>query len=249
MAIETTNPTTTVTDINDDVIDAGAVAADAIGAAEIAANAIGAAEIATAAIDADAIATDAITATEIAANAIGASELATDAIGAAEIADGAIDAGAIAGDAITAAKIAANAIGASELAIDAVEEINLSGMAIQSYPDTAAPATVSTGTVAFTYGGAWVQLIAASAIANNFYLSHLVINPTDINHSACFELATGGAGAESAILEVAITRSNSVPIFIPLEKKKIAANARVAIRACSEEAAINDYKVYLVVQK
>lgn len=189
MAIETTNPTTTVTDINDNVIDAGAVAADAITAAEIATNAIGAAEI------------------------------------------------------------AANAIGASELAIDAVEEINLSGMAIQSYPDTAAPATVSTGAVAFTYGGAWVQLIAASAIANDFYLSYLVIYSADPNYSACFELATGGAGAESAILEVAIIKGYNTPIIIPLEKKKIAANARVAIRACSEEAAINDYKVYLVVQK
>jgi hypothetical protein len=89
--------------IDNDVITAGAMAANAIGNSELG--------------------TDAISAAKIAAGAIGNSEIAAGAIGSSELGTGAIDADSIAANAITAAKIATDAITADELSAAAIDEI------------------------------------------------------------------------------------------------------------------------------
>lgn len=90
---------TTLT-IDNDAVDAAAIATNAVGSLEIAQNAVGA----------DEIATDAVGSDEIAANAVGTSEIAANAVTFVEILDGTIDTDELAGNAVSNDKIAPNTI-------------------------------------------------------------------------------------------------------------------------------------------
>jgi hypothetical protein len=112
-----------------------------------------------------------------------------------------------------------------------------------SYPALAAGISrASSGGVAWSTSS-YTEVVPASTIASDFYIAgltwcwHTPLAAVDTTYEWLIELATGGAGAESVIIQVpssvrmdtAVGYPSSNMVIFP-EPKYVAANTRIAVR-------------------
>ena len=112
-----------------------------------------------------------------------------------------------------------------------------------SYPAAAAGISrASSGGVAWSFSN-YTELVPANGITSDFNIAgltfafHTPVAAADTTYQWIIEIATGGAGAESTILQIPVsirgdTLVGYVPSnFIPLaEPKVVAANTRLSVR-------------------
>ena len=112
-----------------------------------------------------------------------------------------------------------------------------------SYPAAAAGISrASSGGVAWSFSS-WTEVVPASTITSAFYLAgltwawHTPVAAADTTYEWIIELGTGGAGAETTIVQIpASVRGDTLVGYVPSnmvilpEPKSIAANTRIAVR-------------------
>lgn len=112
-----------------------------------------------------------------------------------------------------------------------------------SYPAAAAGISrASSGGVAWSFS-AWTQVVPASTITSTFFIAgltwawHTPVAAADTTYEWIIELGTGGAGAETTIIQIpASVRGDTLVGYVPSnfvtlpEPKEVAANTRVSVR-------------------
>lgn len=112
-----------------------------------------------------------------------------------------------------------------------------------SYPaDSAGISRASSGSTAWSFS-AYTELVPADAITSDFYIAgltwswHTPLAATDTTYQWLIELATGGAGSETLIIQVPSSVRNDTAVgFVPgnfvvfPEPKYVAANTRISVR-------------------
>lgn len=112
-----------------------------------------------------------------------------------------------------------------------------------SYPAASAGISrASSGSTAWSFS-AYTELVPANAITSDFYIAgltwswHTPLAATDTTYQWLIELATGGAGSETLIIQVPSSVRNDTAVgFVPgnfvvfPEPKYVAANTRISVR-------------------
>ena len=112
-----------------------------------------------------------------------------------------------------------------------------------SYPALAAGISRASSGTAWGAGSAYTEVVPASTITSTFYIAGITwmwwtpVVAADTTYEIVLELATGGAGAETVIIQVpASLRSDTSVGYVPSmvvmfpEPKQVAANTRVAVK-------------------
>lgn len=112
-----------------------------------------------------------------------------------------------------------------------------------AYPAAAAGISrASSGGAAWSFS-AWTEIVPASTITADFYIAgitwawHTPVAAADTTYQWIIELGTGGAGAETTIIQVPSNiRSDTSAGYVPSmnvnfpEPKFVAANTRISVR-------------------
>jgi hypothetical protein len=112
-----------------------------------------------------------------------------------------------------------------------------------AYPALAAGISrASSGGAAWTLS-AWTEIVPASTITSTFYIAgltwswHTPVAAADTTYQWIIELGTGGAGAETTIIQIpASVRGDTLVGYVPSnmvifpEPRQIAANTRISVR-------------------
>lgn len=112
-----------------------------------------------------------------------------------------------------------------------------------SYPAAAAGISrASSGGVAWSYS-AYTEVVPVSTITSTFYIAgltwawHTPLAAVDTTYEWIIELATGGAGSETMIIQVPSSVRNDTAVGFPSsnmvifpEPKEVAANTRISVR-------------------
>ena len=111
-----------------------------------------------------------------------------------------------------------------------------------SYPGAAAGISRASSGTAWTVS-AYTEVVPASTITATFYIAGITwmwwtpLVATDVTYEVIIEIATGGAGAETMIIQIpASVRMDTAVGYVPSqmiilpEPVEVAANTRVAVR-------------------
>lgn len=112
-----------------------------------------------------------------------------------------------------------------------------------SYPAAAAGISrASSGGVAWSFS-AWTEVVPANGITSQFFIAgltwcwHTPIAAADTTYEWIIEIATGGAGAETTIIQIpASIRGDTLVGYVPTnvvmlpEPRQISANTRISVR-------------------
>jgi len=122
----------------------------------------------------------------------------------------------------------------------------------KTYPLLADPVTLTSSASAWTYGS-YAEIVPADTITSDFWITGIeASNPSAAdNYVIC--IATGGAGAETDIIEVPVTRTDItaagviMSVIIPVNPPvKVSANTRISGRSASKAANANTIDVKIL---
>ena len=106
------------------------------------------------------------------------------------------------------------------------------------HPVAADAVTATCNAAAWNVTGAYAEVVPASTITSEFFLDSLVIESVSAADTFLFQVAIGLGGAEVIIAHGRACfghATNCGTVYIPI-RKKIAANARIAVRATCKTA-------------
>lgn len=119
----------------------------------------------------------------------------------------------------------------SKVAFDNLED-SLSGQ-LGVHPVAADGVTATCNAAAWNTTGAWAEVVPPSTITADFWLESIVIEEVNAADSFLFQVAVGAAASEviiAAARGVFGHATNCGTLIIPI-RKKVAKNARIAVRA------------------
>ena len=127
------------------------------------------------------------------------------------------------------------------------------GFKTECYPASATGyyGALNTSASADTYGGTYTELVPASTVTSDSYIVGVFIKVTDISQDYRLKLATGAALSEVDLYEIVgrtPSGTGNCGWFVPIPRKKLAADTRLSYDAMDTEAAVNAVYVSVMLE-